>query len=133
MEKITTVNQFLNRLTAYYSSSFKNDYEKEIWKDCTLEEIYNPNIDYDKLFKILVKTAYNGNFIPDTKQINEASKGCYKSGESQKWINVKVYNPIYKCITNTDVFPAGTSEEKMIKTYEKMFPNTSGWQIVEVY
>lgn len=133
MEKIDGVNQFLKRLTTYYSSSFKNEYEKEVWIDCTLDEVYNPNVDYDKLFKTLVKTAYNGNFIPDVKQILEASKGCYKTSETSKWINVKVYNPIYKTVVNTDCFPAGTSEEAILNTYKKMFPNVEGWKLVEVY
>lgn len=131
MDKITSVNQFLNRLTSYYSSSFRSDYEKEVWKDCTLEEIYNPNIDYDKLFKILVKSAYNGNFIPDTKQILEASKGCFKETESAKWIHVKIYNPILKAVVNTDCFPAGTSESTILNTYKKRFGG-EGWQIIGV-
>ena len=132
MDKITSVNQFLNRLTSYYSSSFKSDYEKERWKDCTLEEIYNPNIDYDKLFKVLVRTAYNGNFIPDTNQIIEASKGCYKEAETDKWLHVKVFNPIYNAVTDWDCFPAGTTEQTILNTYKHRFGG-EGWQIVEVY
>lgn len=132
MDKITSANQFLNRLTSYYSSSFRSDYEKEVWKDCTLEEIYNPNIDYDKLFKVLVKTAYNGNFIPDTKQILEASKGCFKETESAKWIHVKIYNPILKAVINTDCFPARTSEKAILNTYKKRFGG-EGWRLIEVY
>lgn len=132
MEAITGVNQFLNRLTEYYNASFGNGNDKELWKSITLEAIYNPNIDYDKLFKQLIREAYNGNFIPDVKQILEASKSCYKDSRSKKWLHVKVFNPLYNRITNGDCFPSGTTEEQMIKTYKKMFPNTEGWRIVEV-
>ena len=133
MEAITGANQFLNRLIEYYSASFAIANDKELWKNITLEAIYNPNVDYDKLFKLLIKESYNGNFIPDVKQINEAAKSCYKSTEGKQWIHVKVFNPIYNAVTNTDCFPAGTSEEKILATYKKMFPNTDGWRIVEVY
>ena len=133
MEKITGVNHFLNRLTEYYGASFKNESDKELWKSITLESIYNPNIDYDKLFKTLVKRAYNGNFIPDVKQINEAAIECYKQTNEPKWLHVKVYNPIYNAVTNTDCFLSGTTEEQMLKWYKKRFPNTEGWRIVEVY
>lgn len=130
MDKILTVNQFLNRLTVYYSSSFKNDYEKEVWKDCTLEEIYNPNVDYDKVFKVLIRSALNGNFIPDAKQIKDACKGCYKEGQTSKWVHVKIYNPHLKTVVNTDCFPAGTSESAILNTYKKRFGG-EGWQIME--
>lgn len=135
MERIEGVNQFLNRLTSYYSASFKNDYDKEVWKDCTLDEIYNPNVDYDKLFKLLVKSAFNGNFIPDVSQIKEASNSCVKVNVEpmKKWINVRVFNPIYNAVVNTDCFPAGTTEAQMLAFYKKRFPNTDGWRIVEVY
>ena len=123
MDKIEGVNQFLNRLTSYYSASFKNEYEKEVWKDCTLDEIYNPHIDYDKLFKLLVKSAYNGNFIPDVQQILDASNQCVKADyqPENKWIHVKIYNPFLKTVVNTDCFPAGTSEQAILNTYKKRF------------
>lgn len=131
MDKIEGVNQFLNRLTTYYSASFKNEYDKEVWKDCTLEEVYNPNIDYDKLFKLLVKTAYNGNFIPDVSQIKEASNNCIKADfkPEAKWIHVKIFNPIYNRVINTDCFPAGTSEQAILNTYKKRFGG-DGWRLV---
>lgn len=133
MNKVCGVNDFLNRLTEYYSASFKSDSDKELWKDYTLDEIYNPNVDYDKVLKLLIKRAYNGNFIPDVSQINDAAKECYKDTSAKQWLNVKVYNPIYGKITNTDCFPAGTTEEQMLKTYQKRFPNFEGWKIIEVY
>lgn len=136
MDKILTVNQFLNRLTVYYSSSFKSDYEKEVWKDCTLEEIYNPNIDYDKVFKVLIRSALNGNFIPDVKQIKDACKGCYKEGQASKWIHVKMKTPPdfgkkYGNGGNIDVFPSGWSSEKILNYYKKRFGG-EGWQIMEL-
>lgn len=133
MEQINGINQFLNRLTEYYNASFSNGNDKELWKSVTLEAIYNPNIDYDKLFKVLIKESFNGNFIPDVKQIIEASKSCYKDTQQKQWLHVKVFNPLYNCITNSDCFPAGTTQEQMLKTYQKMFPNVEGWKIIEVY
>ena len=133
MNRILGVNDFLNRLTEYYSASFKNESDKELWKDYTLDEIYNVNVDYEKLFKVLIRESFNGNFIPDVKQINEAAKSCYKTSTGKQWLHVKVFNPLYKTITNTDCFPSGTTEEQMINVYKKMFPNTEGWKIVEVY
>ena len=133
MNKILGVNDFLNRLTEYYSASFKNESDKELWKDYTLDEIYNVNVDYDKLFKVLIRESFNGNFIPDVKQINEAAKSCYKNTGSKQWVHVKVFDPILNCVTNTDCFPSGTTEEQMIRAYQKMFSNSKGWKIVEVY
>lgn len=133
MEAITGINQFLNRLIEYYGASFSNGNDKELWKNATLEAVYNPNVDYDKLFKMLVKEAYNGNFIPDAKQINEAAKSCYKQGTANKWLHVKVFNPIYNCVTNHDCFPAGTTEQQMLNAYKRMFPDSDGWRIVKVY
>lgn len=133
MSKVNGVNDFLNRLTEYYSASFKNNSDKELWKDYTLDEIYNPNVDYDKLLKLLIKRAHNGNFVPDTKQINEDAKECYKTTGQKKWLHVKVFNPLYNAITNGDCFPAGTTQEQMLNTYKKRFPNAEGWKILEVY
>lgn len=128
MHKVSGVNDFLNRLTDYYSASFKNDIDKELWKDYTLEAIYNTQVDYDKLLKLLIKRSYNGNFIPDVEQINEAAKECYKPMQTAKWLHVKVFNPLYNTVTNTDCFPAGTTEEQMLNAYKKIFPNTEGWR-----
>lgn len=133
MNEVSGINDFLNRLTEYYSASFKNESDKELWKDYTLEEIYNPNVDYNKLLKVLIKRAYNGNFVPDVKQINEAATECYKPKKGSKWLHIKVFNPLYGSVTNTDCFPSGTTEEQIIKAYKKLFPNTEGWRIVEVY
>ena len=132
MDKISGVNHFLNRLTEYYSASFANGNDKELWKNITLEAIYNPNIDYDKLFKLIIKNAYNGNFVPDVSQINEAAKECHKITNGKKWLHVKVLNPLYNCVTNNDCFPAGTTQEQMLKTYKSRFGG-EGWKIIEVY
>lgn len=131
MNKVSGVNDFLNRLTEYYSASFKNESDKELWKDYTLDEIYNPNVDYDKLLKLLIRRAHNGNFVPDSKQINEDAKECYKATAQKKWLHVKVFNPLYKAVTNTDCFPAGTSEEAMLRAYNTIYPSKE-WKIIKI-
>jgi hypothetical protein len=92
------------------------------------------DVDYEKLFELFA-TEYKDKYPPTGAYIGELASRCLKQEvvQAQKWLNVKVYNPIYKRVTNSDCFPAGTSEEKMLATYKKMFPNTEGWQIVEVY
>ncbi len=93
MDKIQGVNQFLNKLVNFYSASFKGENDKETWKDDVLEAVYNPKIDYDKLFKLLIKNSYNDNFIPSVAQINEAAKSCYLPGEKRKAIfNIRALN-----------------------------------------
>lgn len=88
-------------------------------------------IDYEKLFDIY-SNEYAEKPAPSGAWLKAQSKRCLKGTESGSWQFVKVYDPRYKAIVNTDCFPKGTSAEIMLKTYEKRF-NCSGWQIVEVY
>lgn len=132
MDKIQGVNQFLNKLVGFYSASFKNENDKEIWKDDALEAIYNPKIDYDKLFKLLVKNSHNGNFIPSIAQINEDAKNCYLTGEKVKTIfnikaqNLKTGEPCSRWASDKP-----NTIEQAQKYLDKYEPNT--FRVMEVY
>ena len=92
-------------------------------------------VDFQKLLDLIAR-EHESDFIPSASKVLEWSCRCYKTAfkktESQ-WLHVKVFNPLYNAVTKTDCFPAGTTEQQMIKTYERMFPNTDGWKIIEVY
>ena len=106
----------------------KNEYITVLISKCE-------KIDFQKLLEMISK-EHESDFIPTAGKILDWSHRCYKSAYKKSykpWLNVKVYNPIYGKITNTDCFPAGTTEEQMLKTYQKRFPNFEGWKIIEVY
>ena len=92
-------------------------------------------VDFYKLLDVISKNN-DKDFVPPVKNILEWSKSCYKEEFKKSYTGyqqVKVYNPVYDCITSNDVFPKGMSEEKMIKTYEILNPGITGWKIIEVY
>ena len=91
------------------------------------------NVDYEQLMD-LFSEEYKDAFPPPPGILAEMANKCIKEDVKsvQQWLHVKVFNPLYNCITNNDCFPAGTTEEQMLKTYKKMFPNTDGWKIIEV-
>ena len=124
---------FIDRIIALYPHTIK---DRDAQYDTYKRALKTDNIDYEKLMDIF-SCEYKETYPPPAAYLRELSLKCYKNKtndkeEQKKWLNVKVYNPILKTITNTDRFPIGTSKEQMIKTYKKMFPNTNGWQIVEV-
>lgn len=92
-------------------------------------------VDFDKLLDFVSKNNKK-DFVPQVSELLEWSKSCYKQEYkkgSSGWIHVKIYNPIYKTVVNTGCFPAGTSEQTILNTYKKMFPNVEGWRIEGVY
>lgn len=93
----------------------------------------NESVDYEKLYDLFC-AEYKDSFPPPPGLLNEWAKDCYKQGTktSSKWIQVNIYNPIYKCEQSTDCFPAGTSEQAILNYYKKRFGG-EGWRIVEVY
>ena len=121
---------FINRIIALYPHAIT---DKTAQYD-TYSRVLTNKVDYEKLLDIFAG-EYKDNFPPPAAILKEMSKRCLKQEDvqAQKWLNVKVYNPIYKCVTNSDCFPAGTTTEQMINAYKKLFPNTDGWKIVEVY
>ena len=120
---------FINRIIALYPHAIT---DRDAQYD-TYNRALNNKIDFEKLMDLFAQ-EYNDSFPPPAATLREMSQRCLKEETitSQTWLHVKVFNPIYNCVTNTDCFPAGTSEEKILATYKKMFPNTEGWRIVEV-
>lgn len=123
---------FISRIISLYPHTIKDQnaqfdtYRRALKK--TLD------VDYEQLMD-LFSQEYKEGFPPAPGLLTEMAQHCIKqeAKEESKWLHVKVFNPLYNAVTNTDCFPAGTTEQQMIATYKKMFPNTEGWKIVEVY
>lgn len=121
--------EFLDELFEIYSNSWKEN-NKEVKQKQYWSILDRPNVDFDKLLKVVAEEYLEG-FIPPPAWLKDKIPMCLKHTEG-KWQQVKVYNPIYKTVCSNDCFPKGTTIEQMIKTYEKKF-NCTGWQILEVY
>ena len=121
--------EFLDELFEIYSNSWK-----ELFKQIKQKQYWSildrPNVDFDKLLKVVAEEYLEG-FIPPPAWLKDKIPMCLKHTEG-KWQQVKVYDPRYKSVSSKDCFPKGTTIEQMIKTYEKKF-NCTGWQILEVY
>lgn len=121
---------FINWLISLYPHAIK---DSKAQYDLYSRVLSN-KIDFEKLMDIFAN-EYSESFPPPGAILKEMASRCIKEevAKSDKWIHVKIFNPIYNCVTNTDCFPAGTSESAILNAYKKMFPNTDGWRIVEVY
>ena len=122
--------EFLDELFEIYSNSWKEN-NKEVKQRQYWTILDRPNVDYDKLLKVVAEEYLEG-FIPPPAWLKDKIPMCLKQTGIGKWQQVKVYNPIYKTVFSNDCFPKGITIEQMIKTYEKKF-NCTGWQILEVY
>lgn len=123
---------FINRIISLYPHAIT---DKQAQYDTYSHSLpVSERVDYNEVFSLYCK-EYKDSFPPPPGQICEWAKNCIKSdyNPEKKWLQVKVYNPVCQKIRDKDVFPAGTSEEAMIKTYEKLFPGTKGWKIIEVW
>lgn len=121
--------EFLDELFEIYSNSWKES-NKQIKQKQYWTILDRPNVDYNKLLKVVAEEYLEG-FIPPPAWLKDKIPMCLKHTEG-KWQQVKVYDPRYKTVSSKDCFPKGTTIEQMIKTYEKQF-NCTGWQILEVY
>ena len=121
--------EFLDELFEIYSNSWKES-NKQIKQKQYWTILDRPNVDFDKLLKVVAEEYLEG-FIPPPAWLKDKIPMCLKHTEG-KWQQVKVYDPRYKSVSSKDCFPKGTTIEQMIKTYEKKF-SCSGWQILEVY
>lgn len=121
--------EFLDELFEIYSNSWKEN-NKEVKQKQYWSILDRPNVDFDKLLKVVAEEYLEG-FIPPPAWLKDKIPMCLKHTEG-KWQQVKVYDPRYKSVSSKDCFPKGTTIEQMIKTYEKRF-NCTGWQILEVY
>ena len=121
--------EFLDELFEIYSNSWKES-NKQIKQKQYWTILDRPNVDFDKLLKVVAEEYLEG-FIPPPAWLKDKIPMCLKQ-TAGKWQQVKVYDPRYKSVSSKDCFPKGTTIEQMIKTYEKKF-NCTGWQILEVY
>ena len=125
-------SDFITRIIALYPHAIK---DHEAYFDTYKRALKaRMDIDYDKLTDVFSQ-EYKDNFPPAPGVLSEMAQRCLKTKaiETKKWLHVKVFNPMYNAITNTDCFPAGTTEEQMLNFYKKRFPKSDGWRIVEVY
>lgn len=123
---------FISQIIALYPHAIKDfNAQFDTYKRAIKASL---DIDYDLLMDIFSQ-EYKDGFPPPPGVLSEMANRCIRqeAKEASKWLHVKVFNPIYNTVTHGDCFPSGTTEAQMIKTYEKMFPNTQGWKIVEVY
>ena len=128
------LNEFIDKIFNRYKCTAPdiND-KKEEYTSVLISR--TGKIDFQRLLDLIAR-EHNGDFLPNASKILEWSKRCYKAEykkEFKPWVNVKVFNPVYNCETNNDCFPSGSTEEQMIKRYQKKFPNSKGWKIIEVY
>jgi hypothetical protein len=121
--------EFLDELFEIYSNSWKES-NKQIKQKQYWTILDRPNVDFDKLLKVVAEEYLEG-FIPPPAWLKDKIPMCLKQ-TAGKWQQVKVYDPRYKSVSSKDCFPKGATIEQMIKTYEKKF-NCTGWQIIEVY
>ena len=121
---------FINRIISLYPHAIKDhDGQYDAYKKALP---ISEKINYDEVFEIYCR-EFKDSFPPPPGLICEWAQRCRKEEYKpvSKWVNVKIYNPIYKAEVNTDSFPAGTSEEKILSFYKKRFGG-DGWQIIEV-
>ena len=123
-------HDFINKIISLYPHAIKDyDAQYETYKHALPK---SEKVDYDKVFEIYC-TEHKDSFPPPPGLISEWAMRCIKLdyNPTSKWLHVKVYNPFYKCVVNTDCFPAGTSEQAILNTYKKRFGG-EGWYIAEV-
>ena len=120
---------FINWLISLYPHAIKDSKAQYDLYDRALNK---NKIDFNKLADIF-SNEYADSFPPAGAVIKEMASRCLKEevAQASKWIHVKVYNPIYKTVVNTDCFPAGTTEAQMLHFYQKRFGG-EGWRIEEL-
>ena len=126
MDKI----DFINRIISLYPHAIK-DYEAQ-FETYKKSLPINEKVDYNEVYEIYCK-EHKDNYPPAPGKISEWAMRCIQKDYNPcaKWIHVKIFNPIYKAVVNTDCFPAGTSEEAILNTYKKRFGG-EGWRIEEM-
>lgn len=125
------IKSFTNKLFLLYPNSF-NAQNEFIKKRQYIIALDNPKVDFEILLDRIAK-YHKSEFMPTPAWLKEESKHSYKKefrNSEKTWRHLKIYNPIYKEVQNTDCFPPNTTDSQILKTYEKLFPNTQGWEIV---
>lgn len=125
-------SDFISKIIALYPHAIKDfDAYFDTYKRALKSSL---KIDFEKLADLFAE-EYKDNFPPAPGVLAEMAQRCLieKPLEAKKILHVKVFNPMYNAITNTDCFPAGTTQEQMLNFFKKSFPKFGGWRIVEVY
>lgn len=121
---------FINRIIALYPHAIS---DRQAQYDIYNRALSKDKIDFEKLLDVFSE-EYKDSFPPPAGVLKEMALRCLKEEvkSASKWQQVKVYNPVYNCVTNKDCFPAGTSERAILNTYKKRFGG-EGWRLIEVY
>lgn len=127
-----TLDEFIDKLFKRYVCATDTDEKKEEYAS----NLFNLSgkVDFLKLLDVVSRNNEK-DFVPSVHDVLEWARSCYKSEykkTSSQWLQVRVYNPFYKKVVSNDCFPNGTTEEQMLKYYQKRFGG-EGWKIVEVY
>ena len=125
-------HDFISKIIAMYPHIIKDD-GVDAYYDLYKRSFYGKNVNFEKLFDLFA-TEYKDKYPPSGAYLSELANKCLNEErtDANKWIQVRIYNPIYKCEQSTDCFPAGTSEQAILNTYKKMFGG-DGWKILETY
>lgn len=123
---------FINRIIALYPHAIVDKKAQFDTYNRAFIKI-KENVDYDLLLDTFAE-EYKDSFPPAPGVLKEMASKCLKEEviQADKWIQVRIYNPILKCEISTDCFPSGTSEQAILNTYKKMFGG-DGWKLLEVY
>lgn len=119
---------FVNNLLLRFSNSWNRDNFK-ILKNDYMYVLDNPKTDFDKLTDWILKD-YSENFIPPPALIKEIANKKLLRNSKEKHIQPIIFDPRYKISRTNDCFPDGTTENQIIKTYEKMFGFIGEWKIL---
>ena len=126
LDKHNFIKRLLSRFPYYTQNDNGSFYD-------SYSRVLTRKIDYEKLWDLFCN-SYDKNSPPTGVYLKELAKLCYledfKSNTSN-WLHVKVLNPKTKRVRNLDCFPKNTTNEQILKTYEKKF-SCEGWKIIEV-
>lgn len=127
------VVDFVNKLFLLYPNSWTNDNEA-LKRKQYMTALQTKKIDFQKLLD-RIATNYDKDFMPITSWLLEQSRFCYPQEEINRFLNVKIYNPVYKC-EMVDAFETSKmlTDEEIIEDYKKIFPNhKEGWEVKDVW
>ena len=127
------VAEFVDKLFLLYPNSWTNDNEA-LKRKQYMTALQPKKIEFQKLLD-RIATHYDKDFMPITSWLIEQSRFCYSKDEMCRFLNVKIYNPVYKCEMN-DAFETTRmlTDEEIIADYKKIFPtHQEGWEVIDVY
>ena len=123
--------EFIDKVLSRFAYYTEKDTQGAL-KD-TYDRILTKKIDYTALWDKFCN-EYASKTPPTGVELKNMARTCLIQQfeiEPKQWLQVRIYNPILKAEINSDCFPIGTTQDKILKTYEKKF-NCSGWKILEI-